>query len=87
MIASDPNRRRRGLGAQLYARFFDDARARGATRVTAVTWPGDRRSVAFHRAVGFALDEGPGTKSIHGVPAHADHDGEGEDRAVFVRDL
>jgi ribosomal protein S18 acetylase RimI-like enzyme len=87
MIASDPNRRRRGLGATLYERFFEDARARGATRVTAVTWPGNRQSIAFHRAVGFAIDDGPGTQPIYGTPAHPDHDGDGEDRVVFVRAL
>ena len=87
MIASDPNRRRRGLGRALYGRFFEDAQARGATRVTAVTWPGNRQSVAFHRAMGFEVDEGPGTKPIYGTPAHPDHDGDGEDRVVFTRDL
>jgi ribosomal protein S18 acetylase RimI-like enzyme len=87
MIASDPNRRRRGLGAELYGRFFEDARARGASRVTAVTWPGNRQSIAFHRAVGFAVDDGPGTQPIYGTPAHVDHDGADEDRVVFVRTL
>ena len=87
MIASDPNRRRRGLGRELYGRFFDDARTRGATRVRAVTWPGNRQSIAFHRAIGFAVDDGPGTQTIYGTPAHPDHDGEGEDRVVFTLDL
>ena len=87
LIASDPNRRRRGIGRQLYERFFDDARARGATRVAAVTWPGNRTSLAFHRSIGFELDDGPGTQSIYGTPARADHDGDGEDRVVFRRTL
>ncbi len=56
-----PNHRRRGLGRALYERFFDDARGRaGARRVHAVTWPGNRMSVAFHRAMGFQPDDGPG---------------------------
>ena len=87
MIASDPNRRRRGLGADLYAHFFDDARGHGAQRVTAVTWPGNRQSIAFHRSIGFAVDDGSGTQPIYGTPAHVDHDGEGEDRVVFLLDL
>ena len=57
------------------------------TRVTAVTWPGNRISIAFHRSVGFAVDDGPGTQSIYGTPAHVDHDGDGEDRVVFLLDL
>ena len=87
MIATDPNRRRGGLGRDLYHRFFADARARGATRVTAITWPGNRVSIAFHRAVGFRVDDGPGTQPLYGTPAHPDHDGDGEDRVVFLLDL
>jgi L-amino acid N-acyltransferase YncA len=87
MIASDPNLRRRRIGARLYERFFEDARAAGTTRVTAVTWPGNRISIAFHRAMGFAIDDGPGTTPVYGTPSHVDHDGPGEDRVVFHRDL
>ena len=87
MVASDPNRRRQGIGSVLYARFFADARARGAVRVTAVTWPGNRASIGFHQAVGFRVDDGPGTQPLYGTPAHVDHDGEGEDRVVFLLDL
>ena len=87
MIATDPNRRRRGLGRALYERAFGDAAARGARRITSVAWPGNRPSIDFHRAMGFAVDDGPGTQPIFGTPAHPDHDGDGEDRVVFVRDL
>lgn len=86
-IASDPNLRRVGVGRALYEHFFADARANGAHRVKAVTWPGNRTSIAFHRSMGFAIDDGPGTVPIYGTPAHADHDGDGEDRVVLTRDL
>lgn len=87
MVATDPNRRRRGLGRALYERAFEDLAARGARRVMAVTWPGNRVSVAFHRSLGFAVDDGPGTAPIYGTPAYPDYDGDGEDRVVFIRDL
>jgi ribosomal protein S18 acetylase RimI-like enzyme len=87
MIAADPNLRRAGVGRTLYGRFFEDMRARGVRHVTAVTWPGNRASIAFHRAMGFSVDDGPGTQPIYGTPAHPDHDGEDEDRVVFLRDL
>lgn len=87
MIASDPNLRRRGMGRALYERFFADARAAGARQVKAITWPGNRTSIAFHRAMGFAIDDGAGTVPIYGTAAHVDHDGDGEDRVVFRRDL
>ncbi len=87
LIAADPNRRHAGIGRALYERAFADLRARGANRVTAVTWPGNRTSIAFHRAMGFRVDDGPGTQPIYGTPAHPDHDGPGEDRVVFLREL
>jgi ribosomal protein S18 acetylase RimI-like enzyme len=85
MIATDPNRRRIGLGRSLYERFFADAQSRGATSVRAITWPGNRTSVAFHRALGFEMDAGEGTQVLYGAPAYPDYDGEGEDRVVFRR--
>lgn len=87
MVGTDPNRRQAGLGRLLYERAFADLAEHGATRVTAVTWPGNRTSVAFHTRMGFRIDDGPGTSPIYGTPAHPDHDGEGEDRVVFIRDL
>lgn len=87
MVATSPNHRRSGLGRALYERFFDDVRSRGVRQVTAVTWPGNRVSVGFHRALGFRIDDGPGTQRLYGTPAYPDHDAEGEDRVVFSRDL
>jgi ribosomal protein S18 acetylase RimI-like enzyme len=87
MIAPDPNLRRAGLGRTIYERVFDDLRPRGVRRVKAVTWPGNRVSVAFHRSMGFAIDDGPGSQRLYGTPAYPDYDGDGEDRVVFTRDL
>jgi GNAT superfamily N-acetyltransferase len=87
LIATSPNRRGRGLGRALYERFFEDARTRGALRVTAVTWPGNRISVLFHRAMGFTPADGPGTMNLYGTPAYPDYDADGEDRVVFSRSL
>ncbi len=87
MIGTNPNRRKRGLARALYERFFDDARARGARTVNAVTWPGNQISVRFHTAMGFRPDDGPGTQRLYGTIAYPDYDGEGEDRVRFIRDL
>jgi ribosomal protein S18 acetylase RimI-like enzyme len=87
MIGTSPNHRRVGLGRDLYQRFFDDARALGARRVTAITWPGNPISVKFHRALGFVPSEGPGSQNLYGTPAYADFDADGEDRVVFSREL
>jgi ribosomal protein S18 acetylase RimI-like enzyme len=87
MVAADPNRRRSGIGRNLYQHVFDDLGARGIRRVKAITWPGNRQSVAFHTSIGFRVDDGPGTQNLYGTPAFADYDGDGDDRVVFTRDL
>lgn len=87
LIGTSPNHRRAGIGRELYRRFFDDVGARGARRVTAVTWPGNRASLRFHRALGFQASEAPGTQTLYGSPAFPDYDADGEDRVVFSREL
>jgi ribosomal protein S18 acetylase RimI-like enzyme len=87
MVATSPNHRRAGLGRALYERFFEDVKGRGVRRVTAITWPGNRVSVGFHRALGFIPDDGPGTQRLYGTPAYPDYDAEGDDRVVFSREL
>lgn len=87
MVATNPNLRRRRIGAALYERFFEDARARGAHRVTAITWPGNRASVEFHQALGFRAVDDPGAQNIYGMRAFPDYEYDGEDRCVFVREL
>lgn len=85
LIATDPNLRRRHLGRALYERFFDDARAGGRHVVTAITWPANHPSIAFHRALGFEVQSGPGSQNLYGTPATADYDFDREDRAVLTR--
>lgn len=87
MVATSPNHRGAGLGRALYQRFFEDVKARGVRRVMAITWPGNRVSVGFHRAMGFTPADGPGTQRLYGTPAYPDYDAEGDDRVVFSREL
>jgi L-amino acid N-acyltransferase YncA len=87
MVSADPNWRRAGIGSALYGRVFEDLRARGVHRVHAITWPGNRTSVAFHRALGFRIEDGAGAQRLYGTPAYPDYDGWGEDRVAFTRDL
>jgi ribosomal protein S18 acetylase RimI-like enzyme len=87
MIATNPNLRQRGLGRALYERFFADARAAGRSVVNAVTWPGNRVSIAFHRAIGFDVAEGPGSQRLYGTPAQPEYDFDREDRAILVRTI
>ncbi len=87
MVGTSPNHRRSGLGRELYDRFFVDAAEHGAHRVTAITWPGNQGSIAFHRALGFSIVDGPGTQNLYGHRAYPDYDADGDDRVVFSRGL
>jgi len=87
MVGASPDRRRAGLGRALYERFIEDVRAHGVQCIHAVTWPGNRVSVGFHRALGFTPSTGPGTQNLYGTPAYPDYDAEGDDRVVFSREL
>jgi GNAT superfamily N-acetyltransferase len=87
LIGVSPNQRRRGIGTELYERFFADARAGGRTTVVAVAWPANHGAIAFHEALGFRVDVGPGTQNLYGVPSRAGYDLGREDRTLFVRTL
>jgi ribosomal protein S18 acetylase RimI-like enzyme len=87
LVAVDPNVRRRGIGGVLVARFEDEARAARARIARAVVPPDEPIAVAFFRGIGYRPEDGPGTQRLWGVPAWPDHDGPGQDRAVFLHAL
>jgi ribosomal protein S18 acetylase RimI-like enzyme len=87
MVAANPDLRQRGVGRELYRRFFDDVAARGVREVRAITWAGNRASIAFHTAIGFRVDGGPGTEPTSGTTAYPDYEGDGRAMVVFRRRL
>ena len=84
-VGVQPGERSQGLGRRLYGTFFEAVRARGCTRVRAVTSPVNTGSVAFHRRMGFRLE--PGDAQVGDIPVATGYDGPGQDRVRFVRDL
>jgi predicted GNAT superfamily acetyltransferase len=80
-----PGERGRGLGRQLYERFFEAARARECRLVRAVTAPVNRNSVKFHRRMGFDIE--PSDTEVDGIPVTVGYDGDGQDRVRFTRTL
>lgn len=87
MIGTNPNLRRRGLGRELYRHYCDDVAARGVREVRAITWAGNRVSIGFHTAIGFRVDDGPGTQRLYGTTAYPDYEGDGLDMVVFRKRL
>jgi ribosomal protein S18 acetylase RimI-like enzyme len=64
-----------GLGARLHDAFAAAARARGATRLKAITGPANVASIRFHERLGFA------------AALVVDYSGPGEHRVVLSREL
>ena len=86
MIGTDPNRRRRGLGRELYRRFFDDVgRPRRACASGRSRGPATAFRSASTTALGVRPIDGPGSQNLYGTRAFADYDAPGDDRAVFER--
>lgn len=84
-IGLHPDHRGQGVGRRLYQALFQAARARGCTRIGAVTSPVNRASIAFHRRLGFEAK--PQAEIIDGLPVAPDYDGPGQDRVVFLKRL
>ncbi|GAA3376366.1 GNAT family N-acetyltransferase [Streptomyces sannanensis] len=82
-VGVDPRLRGQGAARRLYTTFFKHAAAAGRKEVRAITSTGNAGSVAFHRAMGFTLEEGD--REVDGLPVHSDYDGPGQDRVCFRR--
>lgn len=82
-VGVDPELRGQGVARHLYERFLREAAEAGRCDVRAITSPGNRGSIAFHRAMGFEFEGGD--RVVNGVPVHPDYDGPGEDRVCFRR--
>ncbi|MET7772146.1 GNAT family N-acetyltransferase [Nocardia sp. NPDC005366] len=76
-VGVDPALHGRGLGSELYHRFFDTMRRNGRTVVRAITSDANTGSRAFHARMGF-------TEARQIFP---DYDGPGATRVTFVRAL
>jgi ribosomal protein S18 acetylase RimI-like enzyme len=81
-----PDRRKEGLGRDLYELFFEEVEKRGCTKVGCITSPVNKGSIAFHTAMGFSLKESD-TEKIDEVPVHRTYDGPDRDRVVFEKML
>lgn len=84
LVAIREGYRGQGLARALYHHFANAARARGATRLKAITNPKNAGSMAFHSRLGWTLH---GEPNESGVPVVRDYSRPGVDRVVMTRDL
>lgn len=84
-VGVDPELRGQGVARRLYEAFLQRAAEAGRTEARAITSPANTGSIAFHRAMGFDLEEGD--REIDGLPVHSDYDGPGQDRVCFRKKI
>ena len=76
--------RKRGIGRRLYEHFIRIAKTHGCNELKAITSPGNKGSVAFHRSIGMELLGEPDEEDI---PVVRDYGGPGIDRRVFTKKI
>jgi ribosomal protein S18 acetylase RimI-like enzyme len=86
LAATNPQLRRMRIGTAIHQAWLADVAVRGADRAVVAIPPEDRIAVLFYRSLGFDAERS-GAKPIWGVPAFADYDAEGVDRALFRRSI
>ena len=84
LVAVAPSHRRHGLGRGVAETAMAALGEDGIEQFEATVWPGNRGGVRFLEALGFAPVDASRATPLFGVPALADYDGDGEDRALFV---
>jgi GNAT superfamily N-acetyltransferase len=83
LAAVAPEWRRRGFGTVIHERWLADRAATGAVRAIVAIPPDERVAFLFYRSLGFEPVTA-GARPLWGVPAFADHEGDGADRALLV---
>jgi GNAT superfamily N-acetyltransferase len=84
-IGVHPEFRKNGLARALYERFFAAARKPGCRTVRCVTSPVNKGSIAFHRRMGFSVEDSD--QIVDGIPVVEGYDGIGEGRVLFYKFL
>ncbi|WP_073009447.1 GNAT family N-acetyltransferase [Virgibacillus chiguensis] len=84
-IGVHPPYRNQQIGTLLYKRFFTVAKQHNRQIVRCVTSPVNKTSIAYHKKMGFDIEEG--NKQLDGVDVTTNYDGKGQDRVCFVKQL
>ena len=84
-VGVHPRYRNAGVGQMLYERFFEVARGAGRHIVRCVTSPSNKTSIAFHRRMGFVMEQSE--FEVDGIPIAPDYDGQGGHRVLFARHI
>ncbi len=84
-VGVHPEFRQQGVGCMLYEEFFAACRAQGRAIIKSCTSPVNKLSIAFHKGMGFIVEEGDGV--VDGIPVTMNYLGEGEHKVLFQKEL
>ncbi|WP_208590635.1 GNAT family N-acetyltransferase [Gracilibacillus suaedae] len=85
VVGVHPHYRKYGIGNQLYKKFFEVVQKHDRNIVRAVTSPVNKVSIAYHKKMGFEIEEGD--SEVDGVPVHTNYDGSTQGRVLFKKCL
>jgi len=84
-VGVHPDFRKKGLGRELYRRFFRICREHGRSLVRSCTSPVNKGSIVFHGRMGF-MTEG-GDLRVDGVPVTPDYNRPNDSKVLFAKYL
>ncbi|MGG1660264.1 N-acetyltransferase family protein [Brevibacillus sp. NRS-1366] len=84
-VGVHPDKRKDGIGHEMYHLFFNEVKKRGCQTVRCITSPVNTASIKFHTKMGFQIEEGD--KVVDGISVNSDYDGKGNDRVLFVKSI
>ncbi|MED4583853.1 GNAT family N-acetyltransferase [Brevibacillus choshinensis] len=84
-VGVHPDKRKDGVGRQLYQHFFETVKQQGCHTIRCITSPVNKTSISFHTKLGFAIEQGD--KMVDGISVSSNYDGRGNDRVVFVKEI
>ncbi|BAC12243.1 hypothetical conserved protein [Oceanobacillus iheyensis HTE831] len=82
-VGVHPDYRNQQVARRLYNTFFKMIQQKGRNIVRSVTSPVNKGSIAFHKQMGFAIEEGD--KEVDGIEVVSNYDGQGQDRILFMK--
>lgn len=84
-VGVHPDKRKDGIGRQLYHRFFETVKQQDCHTIRCITSPVNKTSISFHTNLGFTIEKGD--KILDGISVSSNYDGRGNDRVVFVKEI
>jgi len=80
-VGVHPNYRKMGIGEFLYQRFFGICKANGRDTIRICTSPVNKRSIEFHKKIGFRILQGNAV--IDGIQVMLDYNGPDDPKVLF----